>query len=528
MGQAFKSRNPSSQYFGVEVFDIVAQEASAVLDGVVCADIENDLTIPLKLAPGFDTLVFGDVLEHLHDPWRVLKELRQYIEPGGVCVACIPNVAHWSLIAGLLGGKWDYADSGLLDRTHLRFFTLNSTIEMFRDAGWSPVDATPRKFSPKETELAIKALLPAASALGVSEAQARTNLAPLQWVIRATNGPTNKTISIAALGQKKEGGVTDARIDHPMISLRSLPDTTTRWSEEHLSLPNDVVPGVLVLHRHLTALSNEMEDMVAKGWTLVTDMDDDPDHFEAIAAFDYATFRAVHAVTVSTEHLRDIIRPYNANVQVLENAILTLPDISEKPSLDGKLRVFFGAINRTHDWQAIIAGVNEAALELKNEIEFLVVHDKGFHDALPEGVSRLFMPLLGVDKYMAALASCHVALLPLNDTPFNRCKSDLKLIECAAAQVATICSKVVYAVNAAHSGFSEFATTPGEWRDALLKLARNRPLIAENTARALAYVRQERMHAQQSARRLACFKDLIANRELEAQRLERIARMART
>ena len=71
-----------------------------------------------------DCLVFGDVLEHLVDPWAVLARLARLVCDGGQILACIPNVQHYSVIVSLLRGKWDYQDEGLLDRTHLRFFTL--------------------------------------------------------------------------------------------------------------------------------------------------------------------------------------------------------------------------------------------------------------------------------------------------------------------------------------------------------------------------------------------------------------------
>jgi hypothetical protein len=115
-------------------------------------------------------------------------------------------------------------------------------------------------------------------------------------------------------------------------------------------------------------------------------------------------------------------------------------------------------------------------------------------------------------------------LLPLNDTPFNRCKSDLKLIECAAAQVAVICSEVVYAKQAAHHTFASFATTADEWRDALLQLANDASLREDNIAKGLAYVKQERMHAQHSAARLAFYQGMLADKDnLAAQRAARLA-----
>ena len=383
----------------------------------------------------------------------------------------MPNVAHWSLVTGLLQGKWDYQDAGLLDRTHLRFFTLDSAVQMFQKAGWTVVDATPRNLWPDKTEAALKALLPAAQALGGDVSKARVNMSALQWVIRATNGPRPKPLSLAAVGLKKMAGVTEARVDHPMTALNSLPEVRAVWSAGGLSLPKDMTPGVLVLHRQFIAepaFKEAMEGLVAKGWTLVAEIDDDPHHWPQYVESDFYAFRGVHAVTVSTEHLAGIIRTFNPNVQVFENAVLSIPHREE--SKNQKLRIFFGALNRKADWLPIIEGVKQAALENKDTIEFVVVHDKEFHDALPDTVAKTFMPTLGIDKYTEVLATCDIALLPLNDTPFNRCKSDIKLIECAAAKVAVICSETVYATKPEHQEFVVFASTQEEWKEAITKL----------------------------------------------------------
>jgi 2-polyprenyl-3-methyl-5-hydroxy-6-metoxy-1,4-benzoquinol methylase len=551
LGQAFKARVPGCAYFGVELMHEVAQEARARLDGVLCANIEHDVSRVRELAEHFDALVLGDVLEHFQDPWRVLTELRSFMTPDGMCVACIPNVGHWSMVAELLQGKWRYADQGLLDKTHLRFFTLDTAVELFEKAGWTVLDALPRKLQPEETEAALKTLLPAAVAMGMSEDKARVNLTAFQWVIRAVNGPAPRVTTVAAVGSKKVAGVTEARVDHPMRSLATLPAAKVHWREGTLVLPEDAREGVLVLHRELLTdakFQAQMEALIAKGWLLVLDMDDDPNHWSDYVDSDFYAFKAVHAVTVSTEHLADVVRPFNANVQVFANAIFELPwvkDVRHKtdqgadlnahldvaseaqrvePSDSQKLRVFFGALNRQPDWQAVMAGIVEAALALKDRVEFVVVHDQAFYDALPADVSKTFSPTLGIEQYTQTLASCDIALLPLNDTPFNRCKSDLKLIECAAAQVAVICSEVVYAKHAAHATFASFATTADEWRDALLKLANDVSLREDNIAKGLAYVKKERMHAQQSAARLAFYQGMMADKDnLAAQRVARVA-----
>jgi 2-polyprenyl-3-methyl-5-hydroxy-6-metoxy-1,4-benzoquinol methylase len=525
LGEAFKSRSPQSKYFGIELFESAANEAELVLDGVICGNIEQDSSIALNLSSSFDTLVIGDVLEHLLDPWKVLSDLRQYIEYGGSCIACVPNVAHWSLIAGLLQGKWDYQEAGLLDRTHLRFFTLNSAVKMFQKAGWSVVDATPRNLWPDKTEAALKALLPAAQALEVDATKARLNMSALQWVIRATNGPRPKPLSIAAMGLKKMAGVTEARVDHPMMSLNSLPEVKAVWSAGGLSLPKDMTPGVLVLHRQFmaeSAFNESIEALVTKGWTLVAEIDDDPHYWSQYVESNFYAFKCVHAVTVSTQHLAGIIRKFNPNVQVFENAVLSIPH--REASKNQKLRIFFGALNRKSDWLPIIEGVKRAALENKDKIEFVVVHDKEFHDALPETIAKTFMPTLGIEKYTEVLATCDIALLPLNDTPFNLCKSDIKLIECASAQVAVICSETVYATKPEHQEFVIYASSPQGWCDAITKLTLNNAIRQENVAKALAYVKASRMHVHQVPNRLNFYASLVQNRAvLENQRQLRIS-----
>lgn len=84
----------------------------------------------------YDLITFLDVLEHMFDPWSVLASTHDYLLPGGKVVAAIPNVQVWTLMRALVRGRWDYTDTGILDRTHVRFFTKATMIEMFEGAGF--------------------------------------------------------------------------------------------------------------------------------------------------------------------------------------------------------------------------------------------------------------------------------------------------------------------------------------------------------------------------------------------------------
>lgn len=123
------------EVWGVEYVPEVAKVAAGRLDRVISGGIEDALA---QLPDGyFDTIICADVLEHLVDPWQVLNDLKAKLAPGGELVASIPNIRHWSVVSRLLEGRWEYADAGILDRTHLRFFTWHDCMLMFEKAGYS-------------------------------------------------------------------------------------------------------------------------------------------------------------------------------------------------------------------------------------------------------------------------------------------------------------------------------------------------------------------------------------------------------
>ncbi len=118
---------------GVELLADVAAQARRVLDVVVRADVDSE---GLPFPPGsFDAILFADVLEHFVDPWRVLRQAATLLAADGVLVASIPNVQYLGVVSGLVRGRWDYRDRGILDRGHLRFFTLATIRQLFDQAG---------------------------------------------------------------------------------------------------------------------------------------------------------------------------------------------------------------------------------------------------------------------------------------------------------------------------------------------------------------------------------------------------------
>ena len=120
---------------GIEVNPAAAEEAKKNLDKVYVVDIE---TVKPDLGKEyFDCIIFGDVLEHLINPWQLIKDMKGFLRHEGYVIISLPNISHWSIVRGLLAGRWDYKGEGTLDITHLRFFTLKTARKMLEEAGFT-------------------------------------------------------------------------------------------------------------------------------------------------------------------------------------------------------------------------------------------------------------------------------------------------------------------------------------------------------------------------------------------------------
>lgn len=190
LGEWYKRLNPSAHYIGIEKNPDAAQVALARLDKVVVADLEKIEIDALGVsADSVDCLVYGDVLEHLIDPWTTLRRQARWLRPDGLVIACIPNIQHWTAIYWLLRGKWKYEEEGLMDRTHLRFFTLDSIVEMMTSAGLQVVDMGMRPQPGERFDDFQQLLAPVVKALGIDPQRFAMQTSAIQYVVRARPAP---------------------------------------------------------------------------------------------------------------------------------------------------------------------------------------------------------------------------------------------------------------------------------------------------------------------------------------------------
>ncbi|MCX6345749.1 MAG: class I SAM-dependent methyltransferase [Armatimonadetes bacterium] len=129
----------------VEIDPILAQEAVPYARRVIVGDIIQALSNDLA-GEKYDYIVFADVIEHLSAPWEVLELVKGALREGGCILCSVPNIANYRIRKDLLLGRFDYQPCGILDRTHLRFFTAKTIRELFGDSGYR-IDAFIRVYT---------------------------------------------------------------------------------------------------------------------------------------------------------------------------------------------------------------------------------------------------------------------------------------------------------------------------------------------------------------------------------------------
>jgi SAM-dependent methyltransferase len=516
LGQAYKRRNPMARVIGLEFDTAAAKVAATRLDRVHVTDLDSS---PLPFAAeqpagSIDCIVYGDVLEHLRDPWTVLRRQVDFLSEDGTVLVCMPNAEHWTFVERLLRGVWDYEDIGLFDRTHLRWFSKDTTRHALTSAGLEIVDVIPRTFGYDASEAFADAIAPALRRLGVDSEDYLRRAAPIQYVWRARRRPTVQLHLVSTM-LHPVGGVSHVRVLEPLKALESDPSLVATVIAGSAAPPPEVSePRLFIFHRPLLAGEAglaRIRGLLTDDWLVLCEFDDHPDYIPVLQRPDIQNFRAVHAIQTSTEPLADVLRAQNPEVAVFPNAVAELPD-AVNYATPNSLTLFFAGMNRENEWPPYIDALNAVAARAGPRLKFRIVADNGLFEAL-QTPHKAFVPLCDYNTYRSMLAQCEISFMPLLDTPFNRCKSDLKFLEAAAHRVTALASTVVYPGSIVDGRTGLLFATAAELERQLMTLVMDPSSGRRIAEEARTYVIRNRMLAYQVARRSAWYHSLWARRE---------------
>jgi len=527
LGAEYKRVNTACTYTGIELSEAAAARARERLDRVICGSVEALSSEALAAVPRgqVDCLVYGDVLEHMVDPWRVLKEHASWLAPGGQVLACIPNVQHLSVLVGLLRGQFRYQDEGLLDRTHLRFFTLEGVRELFAAAELAVYDLQPRIGTGPSHEKVRELLAPVLAALGVDAAQFARQTSSVQYVARGLHqAPAPRRITVQTLID--EPAASDrARVFESDRALATIPGVRTLVSLKQAPV-SPLQPGearVFVVPRPGSmgpegALA--LKRLREGGYLLVADLDEAPAGSAEEVARAERVCRLVHGVQVATPELAEWVKRHNPNVVVLRDHLPRLP-APRAESKPGPLVLWLEASPREGDWQPLLPALNRVLARYRGRVSAQVLGDPRFFDALALEAKTRVTPAPH-DDVSALLQTADVAWLPLAPTRENELGSDRRFIECAGHGVVVLASATRYARSVVDGSTGLIYRDEAELEAKLSLLLEEAPLRQRLAAGAYDYVARERLAFRHYRERHAQYvRWLDARAALDAQLGER-------
>jgi len=445
LGGRFKQIHPHCYYIGIEADLELAKVASTRLDRVFVGAIEaiapSQLTLP---EVSVDCLIFDRRLERLREPQDFLKRYKVLLKEGAQVLAFVANVQNWEILADLMRGTWK---PGRTPTEELRFFTFESLKTLFAEAGFDVFSVPTVESKVEEWQQFQEAIAPVVEAMQLNPVQLGKETKAQAYVVRALNGrvPERKLFLQTLLISNMASDTV--RVYQPDEKLKTIPGLRL-FSKMHtadLSLSKPDEEKIFIWQRarlkkpHVFA---QQKSLIDRGYLIVTEIDDDPRFWDDHIEHDFITYRSSHCLQTSTDTLAEHLRQFNPYVKIFYNQLPEIP-LPRSYSSDGKVTIFFGALNREKDWAPLLASINRVLVQYAHKVRVQVIHDRGFFQAV-QAEDKNFHPTCKYDRYHEILRQCDIALLPLNETEFNSMKSDLKFIECAGHGVAVLASPTVY------------------------------------------------------------------------------------
>lgn len=182
LGKLYKENHPGSKWTNIDKDRLSVEQAKEFLDCALHQDLNcSSLRFPEGFSR-FDTVILGDLLEHMTNPEKLLRELYSVTTDSAKIICCLPNATHYSVLQRFMSGDMSYDETGLLDSTHYRLFSQQSAFKVFLDAGWLP-SLKDRYVIPVPDTVFSRNLIKSATLLGIPEKTALRNLLTYQMVL---------------------------------------------------------------------------------------------------------------------------------------------------------------------------------------------------------------------------------------------------------------------------------------------------------------------------------------------------------
>ncbi|WP_159790052.1 glycosyltransferase [Sodalinema gerasimenkoae] len=495
MGEAYKRINPHGTYIGIDEQLEQLNSAKSRLDQVFQTPLSQIAN--LAIAPGsIDCVVISRNLAQLAEPVKLLQTIRLWLKHHGQVICAVPNPHYWRAILGLLQGK--HQDTLDVDDVQKIFTAAN--LQLFEMERYGDVTEESKAFQEK--------LKPVLDAYQIPLPNYEKRNQTEAYLVRAWKGEQLlkrlfvQTVMISTMASDQ------VRVYQPDRCIRTIPGVRTDAQLYNVRL-NAALSGeekVFIWQRsRLTKADavSKQRQLIEAGYLIVVEMDDDPRFWPEHIKEDFITYRSCHCIQTSTEPLAEFLRQFNPYVKVFPNQLPELPPAREYRQ-DGRMTVFFGALNRERDWQPLVDRINRVLEPLGDRVQVQVVHDQKFFQAL-ETPHKQFEPTCSYRRYHELLREADLALLPLNYTEFNSMKSDLKFIECAGQGVTVLASPTVYAASVQEGQTGVIYETLDQFEEKFRRLVTDTSWRRQLAQNAYNWVRDQRLLSLHYRERVAWY-----------------------
>ena len=341
---AYRLMNPTARLLGIDNDPAAAASASVHMDEVTVGDVEA-LPLAFDVPEGIDCIIYSGILEHLRDPWGLVRQHAKALSPDGMMLIRVPNMEHWRVAECLLRGTWP-DDDAPLHPPQPRWFNLASIQRALVDAGLVLCDVMHCGADPDAAQRFADGIAGGLSALGIDPESyvKRAASTHLIWRVRR-----EKRCRMTVSGNMLTpiGGVSHVRVVHPLQAIGTDPLCTVGVTDLiDAATSGDDTPRIFVLHRPALTLQNGGEMLRAlatAGYLTVTEFDDHPDFFPVMRLGGALSFRGVHAIQTSTPALAEVLRRHNPEIAVFPNAVSSLPPVRNFTDLRAPDLVLWGA-----------------------------------------------------------------------------------------------------------------------------------------------------------------------------------------
>jgi 2-polyprenyl-3-methyl-5-hydroxy-6-metoxy-1,4-benzoquinol methylase len=402
----------------------------------------------------FDVVIFGDVLEHITNSEEMLLLVQNHLEINGKIISSIPNVSHMAVRCMLLEGRWEYAELGLLDKDHVRFFTKPSIMKLFESTGMKVDQVSEVKLKIEEVDQMCGMRLNPKYVKFIKKHVHDESFEVFQYVVSASS--INDPPSILCYVPDMESGLFDLRIKMPLerwaemsnsvLKFRSFGEINYQdlnWADivlfQRLATP-DILELVLRIQESGRKVVFEIDDLLTEIPSFLQHHTLSDSHKKSLID----TIHTANLVTVSTERLACQFKQYSDRIAVIPNCVegnsaLPTTQISVDES---SITLIVASSDRV-----LVNMITEPLLHLQSKYgNSLKIVSIGPISEIFEKSGLIIEknPILGYTAFKEYLKTLTnpIGLIPLDDSLFSSCKSAIKYFDYSDVGIPVICSKV--------------------------------------------------------------------------------------